>query len=641
MLRPQRMKRVELVLLKDDSPRTALLLADYGSFAPELTEVPPSSLPELPGENYRRVYQAASARLERILAHFDMPRPIDAAAPLRPVTEGQLARVGDWLKELWTQCSEREEHMRKLREESRRTGQLLQGLDRFMNLSIDLTRLHTPSRLLDMRVGTLPADNLQRFEEALRLAGYTDMRFFAAEGLVHLIIAGPAPKAGEIERVLQAANWRATDVPAEFHGKPIEVRAELTERLLRLDRQASEEDEQRRAQLAQPGMHAQLVEAAGVVLRAAPYVELSALMRGRGDLVAVSGWVPESGLAHLQQALKERLSGCFFLSVRDPRADEHLRVPSLVSHRHWLRPFAALVLNYGVPRYDEIDPTVPFAISFVLMFGMMFGDLGQGCVIALAGLLLHKRLGDYGPLVVAVGVSSSLFGLLYGSVFSYEQLIPALWVSPLSNPMLMLRVALGWGIGFIVLATLLTIYNRLIEGRLREALLDSHGAAGLIAYLGLLAGAWRLLSTGRLGVAIPVVVCAALAATFAQAWRMNASSAPGQRALIAVMEGYEAMMAYISNTLSFLRLAAFSLNHVALAIAIFTVGNMLHTTGYWMTVVLGNVFILVLEGAIVAIQTIRLEYYEGFSRFFSGDGRLFRPLTLGNQGGLELELQVH
>lgn len=639
MLRPQRMKRVEFVLLKSDSPQMALLLAGYGSFAPELTEVSSASLPELPGESYRRVYQAASTRLDRILAHFDMSKSVEVAARLQPVTEGQLSDAGTWLKELWTQCSEREERLRKLREDHRRTGQLLQGLDRFMNLSIDLTRLHTPSRLLDMRVGTLPADNLQRFEEALRLAGYTDIAFFADEGLVHLIIAGPAPKAGEIERVLQAANWHATDVPAEFHGKPIEVRQELTERMQQLDRRAAEEDGQRGAQLARPGFRAQLLEAAGVVLRAAPYVELSALMRGRGDLVAVSGWVPESELARLQQELTEHLSGCFFLSVRDPRDSEHLRVPSLVSHSRWLRPFAALVLNYGVPRYDEIDPTVPFAASFVLMFGMMFGDLGQGSVIALAGLLLRKRLGDYGPLVVAVGVSSALFGLLYGSVFSYEQLIPALWVSPLSSPMLMLGVALGWGIGFIVLATLLTIYNRLIEGRLREALLDSHGAAGLIAYLGFLAGAWRLYSIGQLGIAIPVVVCAALGAMFQQAWQMNANSAFGQRALIAVMEGYEAMMAYISNTLSFLRLAAFSLNHVALAIAIFTVGNMLHTAGYWMTVVLGNVFILVLEGAIVAIQTIRLEYYEGFSRFFSGDGRLFRPLALGSQAGLELQVR--
>jgi V/A-type H+-transporting ATPase subunit I len=637
MLRPQRMKRVELVLLKDDAPRAALLLADYGSFAPELSEIEPGSLPELAGEGYRAAYREAKTRLERILAHFEMSTPADRAQPLQAVAEPQLRELGAWLKQIWTHCSAAEERMRKLRETHRRTDQLLQGLDRFGNIDIDLTRLHAQGTLLDMRIGTLPAANLQRFEEALRLAGYAAMPFFAAEGVDHLIIAGAIGQAGEIERVLQAAGWHATDVPAEFHGKPAEVRADLTARMRRLDQQAAEEDRQRRIRGARPEFQARLVAAAHTLVRAAPYVELSTLMRGRGELIAVSGWVPERALGLLQHGLQEHLCGRFVQSARKPRADEHLRVPSLLSHRRWLRPFAALVLSYGVPRYDEIDPTIPFALSFVLMFGMMFGDLGQGALIALAGVLFRRRLGTYGPLVVAVGASSSFFGLLYGSVFGYEGLIPAVWISPLSDPMLMLRVALGWGVGFIVLATLLTIYNRLIEGRLRDALLDSRGLAGLLAYLGLLAGAWRLLTAGQLGAVIPLAVCAGLGAIFGSSWEKGAGSAFAERVLIALVETYEAIMAYISNTLSFLRLAAFSLNHVALFVAIFALGDMLHAAGYWVTVVLGNIFILVLEGGIVAIQAIRLEYYEGFSRFFSGDGRSFRPLALVSEPGIALQ----
>ena len=637
MLRPRRMKRVDLVLLKDDAPRAALLLADNGSFAPELTEVEPESLPELPREEFRRAYQTSKTHLDRILAHFGSVPPVESATPLQPVTEVQLAELDAWLRDVWTRCSESEERMRTLREDHRRTGQLLHVLERFANINIDLTRLRAKGGLLDVRVGTLPSANLQRFEEALRLGGYIALSFFAGEGVSHLIIAGAAGQGSEIERVLRAANWQAIDVPAEFHGRPIEVRADLTERMLRLDGQAAEEDRQRRAEWTRPEFRARLAEAAHALARAAPYVQLSGLMRGRGDLVAVSGWVPESELGHLQQPLEKYLRGRFVLSARDPRADEHLRVPSLLSHRGWLRPFAALVLNYGVPRYDEVDPTLPFAASYILMFGMMFGDLGQGAVIALAGIVVSKRDGKYGPLLVAAGLSSALFGLLYGSVFSFEKIIPALWVAPLSDPMLMLRVALAWGIGFIVLATLLTIYNRLIEGHLRDALLGSHGAAGLIAYLGLLAGAWRLVTTGRLGIAIPVVVCIALGGMFKDSWERNTEGAFAERVLIALVEAYEAIMAYVSNTLSFLRLAAFSLNHVALSITILALGHMLHTGGYWVTVLLGNVFILVLEGGIVAIQAIRLEYYEGFSRFFNGDGRLFQPLALGSENGMALQ----
>jgi V/A-type H+-transporting ATPase subunit I len=134
------------------------------------------------------------------------------------------------------------------------------------------------------------------------------------------------------------------------------------------------------------------------------------------------------------------------------------------------------------------------------------------------------------------------------------------------------------------------------------------------------------------------MMAAALAAIFTYSWQHNRPAPNGERLLIALMEGFEAAMSYISNTLSFLRLAAFSLNHVALSLAIFTVADMLQATGYWITVVLGNLFILILEGGIVAIQTLRLEYYEGFSRFFGGDGRAFRPLTLGSRKQLAIKI---
>ncbi len=111
-------------------------------------------------------------------------------------------------------------------------------------------------------------------------------------------------------------------------------------------------------------------------------------------------------------------------------------------------------------------------------------------------------------------------------------------------------------------------------------------------------------------------------------WRESVAPL-GERALVTIIETLETLTGYVSNTLSFLRVAAFSLNHVALAIAVFTLAAMMDTAGHGLTVFLGNVFIMVLEGAIVTIQVLRLEYYEGFSRFFSGDGIEFRPLKLG------------
>jgi V/A-type H+/Na+-transporting ATPase subunit I len=638
MFTPLAMKYVELSLLEDDAAQAALLLANYGAFDPEIVEgAGADQLPELPGEAYRQAYTESRAHLDKILVHCEISPPDVVNAPMQPVSLPQLTETGSWLATLWGKCSDDQERARGLRDEIRHAAQLLAALDQFKNLSIDLTLLQKKSALLDVRVGSLPYSSIERFEEALGLAGYVAIPFFTSEDQVRMIIAGTTGQAQEMEHVLQAAGWRAMDIPPEFHGSPDDVRQELSDRLARMTEEEEQENLRRRAEGAEQKLRERLVDAADSLARAAPYAELAGLIRARGALVRVCGWIPSRQLSLLKTMLEAKFGARFVLRARDPRDDERRRVPSVIRHPRWLQPFASLVLDYGVPRYGEIDPTLLFALTFVLMFGMMFGDVGQGVIVILAGVLLRRRLGQYATLAVAVGLSSTAFGLLFGSVFGFEHVIPALWMSPLSDPMRMLGVALAWGIGFILLATMLTIRNRIVDGRMLDALLDSHGAAGLLLYAGLLIAAWRYAATGRAAIVPLLAICVALAAIFAHSWRESQAVAGGEKLLIAVMDAYESIMAYVSNTLSFLRLAAFSLNHVALFIAFFTVAKMLHAPGYWATVVAGNLFILVLEGGIVAIQTLRLEYYEGFSRFFSGDGRAFRPLTLRKRQALAIQ----
>ena len=358
---------------------------------------------------------------------------------------------------------------------------------------------------------------------------------------------------------------------------------------------------------------------------AEPYVELvGEALRGRGGLSLISGWVPRDKVASLEQALREQIGERFHLTLRDPSSAERSRVPSVVEYYSWLRPFATLVRNYGVPRYGEIDPTVLFAGSFVLMFGMMFGDIGQGAVIALAGLAFWRKLRGFGPFVMSIGVSSMVFGWLYGSIFGIEHLVHPLWMSPMHDPVRMLTLALYWGIGFILFATALTVINRINEGDILGALFDGKGLAGLLFYAGAIYSLYHSFQ-GHFGALELAALIIPMAAILAYKWHENRGPF-GERVLVVLIEGFETVMGYFANTLSFLRVAAFSLNHVALFLAVFTIANMMGTAGHWITVTIGNIFVLVLEGAIVAIQVLRLEYYEGFSRFFSGDGREFRPL---------------
>jgi V/A-type H+-transporting ATPase subunit I len=337
--------------------------------------------------------------------------------------------------------------------------------------------------------------------------------------------------------------------------------------------------------------------------------------------------MPKNSAGELRQMLHKNFGHRFALEIRDPLPAESLMVPSALRHPAFLRGFAALVRTYGVPRYGEVDPTWLFALSFIAMFGMMFGDIGHGLVIAATGFIARRRLSVFAPFVMLIGASSTLFGFVYGSLFGYEELIHPLWKSPMSDPLLMFRLALYWGIAFIVIMTSITILNRLREGSIGAALLSGGGLAGAAFYFGIIFAGARWLGNGTLdapelaGMAVPLSVI------MGYEWRRG-SGPTGEKAIVVFIEGFEMLLGYIVNTLSFLRVAAFSLNHVALAIAVITLANMLGPAGHWLVVVLGNLFILVLEGAIVTIQVLRLEYYEGFSRFFRGDGREFRPLTL-------------
>ncbi len=625
MFKPVPMQRVGLFLLSEDAPLAALTLAERGVFNPETTYLSATDLPEFPGESYRELYRSARSRLDKILTYCSTRQEgLRMPAP-RLVSESEIAALDDWLRGVWAECSKCQEALRRFEEERKHVNQLLRAIDNFAALDIDLGLLAGSRRFIDVHIGTVPAANVVRLKEAVGIAGYLVRPFLEAEGLAHLVVAGPAGKEDEARGVLQAAGWRAIEIPPELRERPDKARRDLQQRL---DKVLGETDLQCRViENTQKEFNDRLIEAQQVLAMVAPYAELGDALRARGGLVGIGGWVPRDDIPALRTALGERFEKRFVLSVRDPRPEERLQVPSMVRHAWFLRPIVQLVKTYGVPRYGEIDPTVLFAITFIAMYGMMFGDVGHGLSISLLGLALRKRLKQFTRFVVAIGLSSASFGLAYGSVFGYEEWLHPLWMSPLTNPTRMLTLALYWGVGFIVLTTLLNIRNRLVDGDWEKALLDRGGLAGLLFYLGLLFVGFRYASGAKVGWLEGLAVLVPYAVIIGHLWHENAVPL-GERILIVVIEGFETVVKYISNTLSFLRVAAFSLNHVALAIAVFTLAGMLDTAGHWITVVLGNLFIIGFEGAIVAIQVLRLEYYEGFSRFYSGDGREFRPLTL-------------
>ncbi|MDD5365603.1 MAG: V-type ATPase 116kDa subunit family protein [Gallionellaceae bacterium] len=624
MFKAKPMLKVELLCLASETQEMALLLARHGGFGPA------GKAGVASGEHYRELYLEAAARLDKIMeycGHHDAaPIPDDAIAP----NERELAGINHRLQEIWQACSGCHEQETRMAEEKERLAMLRETYARLSTLAVDPARLLRRDGLLDTRLGQIPAGNLKRLGDALSVAGYLLTVFDRAGDQAFVVVAGPRSEDGQAANrlggLLTQAGWRDLPVPPELRTDPSVAARYLESEHGRLEAMVADHCELRQQHWQQ---HALWLRQAAVLLTLArPLAESSLLgLSGKGQLAVFSGWVPEGAAGALKEALAERFHGRYLLVTHAPGPEDTGKVPSLLTYPAWLRPFTGLVKSYGVPRYGEFDPALLFAFGYVLLFGAMFGDVGHGAVLLVGAMLLHGRLAWLRWVGAAAGLASIGFGLLYGSVFGYEALIAPVWQSPMHDPTRMLWLAVAFGAGFISVTLLINIYNRLSAKRPGHAFLAGDGLAGLVFYLAAIAGLSGLLAGEGAGVLSAVTAGLALIAMATWAGR-EASGPVGERLVVALVESLETAINLFANTLSFLRVAAFSLNHVALTLAVFTIATGLDTMGHGVAVVLGNIVIIVLEGGIVAIQALRLMYYEGFSRFFAGDGVEFRPLKL-------------
>lgn len=355
----------------------------------------------------------------------------------------------------------------------------------------------------------------------------------------------------------------------------------------------------------------------------------------RRTVAAVAGWTPSAQVSRLASAVAPYGGGVVTLPA--PRGVD---TPTVSERPGLLGSFHPLVDTYATVPYADIDPTVFAGLTFVVMFGMMFGDVGDGLVLMGAALALRAgrpaalaRFRRAWPIVLAAGAMSTLFGLAYGSFFGPTGVIPVLWLSPLDEPLTLLVAALGVGAVLIAVSYLIGTINRWREGGLALALYSTSGIAGLALYGGGAAVAaglyWHVSWLLAVGAA---VAGAGLVLAFLGAF--SRAGAGGVGAAQATVESFDAVVRLGANLLSFARLAAFGLTHAALGLVVWNA-----TTALWgrgaggvlgaiVIFVVGSVLAFLIEALVAGVQALRLEYYELFSRVFSSEGRRFRPWSV-------------
>jgi len=331
--------------------------------------------------------------------------------------------------------------------------------------------------------------------------------------------------------------------------------------------------------------------------------------------------------------------------------------PTKLKNARIFKPFESIVKMYGLPVYTEMDPTAFVALSYSFIFGAMFGDVGQGAFLVLLGLLLFfKKKMQLGAALSFAGVFSVFFGFMYGSVFGFENIINHIWLKPISAmtdlPILgrlnkVFVAAVIFGISLIFLSMIFNIIN-CFKNRRFSALLTGHNAFPGLVFYG--TAIWILISVMS-GNKIPMISGPLMLVLFVVPLLMFMFKEPivhaidkkpykiesvGMFIVENFFEVFEILLSYFSNTLSFVRIGAFAVSHAAMMEVVMMLSGVSSGHPNIIGVIIGNIFICAMEGLIVGIQVLRLEYYELFSRFYIGGGKEFKPFFIkDNLGGIK------
>ncbi|MFC4783833.1 V-type ATPase 116kDa subunit family protein [Nocardioides sp. MAHUQ-72] len=350
-----------------------------------------------------------------------------------------------------------------------------------------------------------------------------------------------------------------------------------------------------------------------------------------GRVAALVGWTPVEAMA----PLTDRLAALGAAAVPLP-APRGVQPPTLLTQHGTSHELAPLVRTYATVPYADLDPSVLAGVAYVVMFGMMFADAGHGALLLAAGLAARAqawrlaRLRPVWTFLVGAGAASVFFGVLYGEFFGPTGVLPVLWMAPLEHPVPLLGVAVVAGGVLLAGAYALGSVNRFREGGWRRAVYAPSGLAGTAVFLGLgLLAAGIYLDVAWVVVLAGVVAAAGLVAAYAGLFTAAGGGVGGGAQ--AAVELVDLVVRLGSNVVSFARLAAFGLTHAALGAVIWQA-----TSGLWgrgpaaglaavLVFVVGNALAFTLEGVVAAIQALRLEYYELFSRVFDLEGRPFQP----------------
>ena len=561
---------------------------------------------------------------------------------------------GDWMEidqSLETAIAEIESVSQRrdsLQKEFQRLNEIKTRYDRFPGLGKAL-QMPGDYSYLAIETGEIPDNNLPLLEEQLSATLHVILPIGRQKGMTSLVAIVLKRDAEVLQAALKASGFQPTKIEKELPSLATESIEKLEKELNDINEQLRDAEEKFQAVV---NRHRALL--IGVYLRIRQEQVQGRMLhffRRTEKTCLFSGWLPDSRkevfVKELQKATQNRaIVDLIPAESHEAVKDGSVEVPVKLNNPAFFKPFEMLTSVYGLPKYQTIDPTPVFGLSFLLMFGMMFGDIGHGLVLALLGLALllksHKEtFKSAGYLLLYAGGSSIIFGFLFGSFFGIEDLFPTIWMKPMNDINQLFKVVIYVGAGMITVSIIINLINGIRSGRILDYIFDKAGLlSGILYWCGIILVSRLVLTKTNGGVGLFVIylfVACALLLFFREPIlnlirknRRLYSSGVVTGLMHSLVEMLEIVLGFLANTVSFIRVGAFGLAHAGLFIAIFALSDMvsgkLSGVASILILILGNIFIIALEGLVVTIQAIRLEFYEFFNRFFRPARVKYQPI---------------
>lgn len=519
-------------------------------------------------------------------------------------------------------------------------------------------------KYVKMRIGRLPAENREKL-------GYYTTKCFVfipfeeSPDYVYGIYLAPVSRVDFADEVMSSLGFERTMLPDYLEDNAEDAEKKIYEKI------TAEEKEKQAAEQELAYLIDEIRDKLKAVIVKLKYKSDCFELRRKAiisdERFSFSGFCPSSDYKAVEKALREASDNIVCTEVPFDKKKMAASVPVRLKNNFITRPFEMFVKMYGLPTYGQFDPTPYVAFTYMILFGLMFGDVGQGLVVTLLGLLLTKLTKNgLAPIMTRLGLFSMAGGFIYGSVFGIETIIKPIYhreniwngvcslFSGLGIPehpenifqaaTVVLLFSLGVGIILILISMVFNMTLKFKTGNLGDAIFGVNGAAGIIMYSSLVIG---LVGTMLFGLEVMntayiicLIVLPVLLIFFKEPLgnlisgkKSAEKTTVGNYIIENFIELFEAAISFLSNTMSYLRVGGFVLSHAGFMLVVSQLAGTVNTdapiTAKTVIVyIIGNAIVMAIEGLLVGIQVLRLEFYEVFSRFYDGSGVGFKPVEI-------------